>query len=131
MKCGVFLMRSFSFGTVIGFFCLQLRLPSAGGQEARITGDARVDSLLRQMSLDEKIAMIHGTGEDASTDQGEAGYLPGIKRLGIPPMRFADDPPGVLTRVPSIAPTSTMGLAATFSREDARLNGSGIGRDSG
>src|ERR1035437_1573884 len=129
MKCGVFLMRSFSFGTVIGFFCLQLLLPSAGGQEARITGDARVDRLLGQMTLDEKIAMIHGTGADASTDQGGAGDLPGIKRLGSPPMRLADGPPGVLTRVPSIAPTSNMGVAATFSREDARLNGALIGRE--
>ncbi|MGD0471195.1 MAG: glycoside hydrolase family 3 C-terminal domain-containing protein [Terriglobales bacterium] len=101
----------------------------SAGQDAKITGNARVDHLLAQMTLDEKIAMIHGTAEDASTYQGEAGYLPGIKRLGIPPMRFADGPPGVLTRVPSIAPTSTMGVAATFSREDARLNGSVIGRE--
>ena len=102
---------------------------NSAGQDAKITGNARVDHLLGQMTLDEKIAMIHGTGEDASTYQGQAGYMPGIERLGIPPMRFADGPPGVLTRVPSIAPTSTMGLAATFSREDARLNGAVIGRE--
>jgi beta-glucosidase len=113
----------------IVFCCLAPHLPMAGAQDAKVTGNARVDHLLGQMTLDEKIAMIHGTGEDASTYQGQAGYLPGIKRLGIPPMRFADGPPGVLTRVPSIAPTSTMGLAATFSREDARLNGAVIGRE--
>jgi beta-glucosidase len=98
-------------------------------QEAGITGNARVDRLLGQMTLDEKIAMIHGNGEDAATNQGEAGYLPGIQRLGIPPMRFADGPPGILTRVPSMAPTSTMGLASTFSRVDARENGAVIGRE--
>jgi beta-glucosidase len=98
-------------------------------QERMITGSTKVDHLLSQMTLDEKIAMIHGTGEDATTYQGEAGYLPGIKRLGIPPMRFADGPPGILTRVPSIAPTSTMGLAATFSREDALANGTVIGHE--
>lgn len=98
-------------------------------QEVRITGDARVDRLLGQMTLDEKIAMVHGTGEDAASYQGEAGYLPGIPRLGIPPMRFADGPPGILTRVPSIAPTCTMGVAATFSREDALANGGVIGRE--
>ena len=107
-------------------FCF---LAVAGAQDARITGDARVDHLLGQMTLDEKIAMVHGTGEDNSTYQGQAGYLPGVKRLGIPPMRFADGPPGVLTRVPAMAPTSTMGVAATFSREDARLNGAVIGRE--
>ena len=57
--------------------------------------ERRANLLIKQMTLDEKIAMIHGTGEDASTYQGQAGYLPGIKRLGIPPMRFADGPPGV------------------------------------
>ncbi|MGO9240777.1 MAG: beta-glucosidase family protein [Bryobacteraceae bacterium] len=98
-------------------------------QEPKITGSARVDHLLSQMTLDEKITMIHGTGEDATTYQGEAGYLPGIPRLGIPPMRLADGPPGVLTRVPSVAPTSTMGVAATFSREDAQANGTLIGRE--
>jgi beta-glucosidase len=106
-----------------------MHLAVAGAQDVKVTGDARVDHLLGQMTLDEKIAMVHGTGEDNSTYQGQAGYLPGVKRLGIPAMRFADGPPGVLTRVPSIAPTSTMGLAGTFSREDARLNGAVIGRE--
>ena len=108
---------------------LSLGIRSAHAQDPVITGNARVDHLLAQMTLDEKISIIHGTGEDASTYQGQAGYLPGISRLGIPPVRFADGPPGVLTRVPSIAPTSTMGVAATFSREDARLNGKVIGRE--
>ena len=98
-------------------------------QQTVITGDARVDHLLSQMTLEEKISMIHGAGEDASTYQGEAGYLPGIPRLRIPPMRFADGPPGILTRVPSIAPTCTIGVAATFSRKDARANGTVVGRE--
>jgi beta-glucosidase len=119
-----------AFGTASAFaLFLCLHAPFSVAQEARVTGNARVDHLLSQMTLDEKISMIHGAGEDASTYQGQAGYLSGIKRLGIPPMRFADGPPGILTRVPSIAPTSTMGLASTFSREDARLNGSVIGRE--
>ena len=94
-----------------------------------VTGNARVDKLLSQMTLDEKIAMIHGDTEPPATDQGQPGFLRGIPRLGIPSLRMADGPPGVLTRVPSTAPTSTMGLAATFSREDAELNGVVIGSD--
>jgi beta-glucosidase len=89
--------------------------------------DGRVDRLLAQMTFEEKIAVIRGTQEAAATDQGEAGYLAGVPRLGIPSMRFADGPPGILTRLPSAAPTATMGLAATFSREDARQNGVVIG----
>jgi beta-glucosidase len=88
----------------------------SGAQEPKITGNARVDHLLGQMTLDEKIAMVHGAAEDAATYQGEAGYLPGVKRLGIPAMRLADGPPGILTRVPSMAPTSRprVGWTATI-----------------
>jgi beta-glucosidase len=101
----------------------------ARGRESVSTGDARVDALLARMSLEEKVSMIHGMPESTATDQGEAGYIPGVPRLGIPPLRLADGPPGVLTRYPATALTATMGLAATFSRADAVSNGVVIGRE--
>lgn len=79
------------------------------------------------MSLEEKMALIRGEIEPAETNQGQAGYLTGIARLGIPALRLADGPPGILTRNPSPALTATMGLAATFSRSDAYDNGVVIG----
>jgi beta-glucosidase len=94
-----------------------------------VTGNARVDKLLSQMSLEEKMGLIRGAFEDPSTNQGQAGYLPGVPRLGIPPLRLSDGPPGVLTRLPSQAETATMGLAATFSAKDAHDNGLVIGRE--
>ncbi|HEX4308777.1 MAG TPA: glycoside hydrolase family 3 C-terminal domain-containing protein [Acidobacteriaceae bacterium] len=94
-----------------------------------VTGDARVDKLLSQMTLEEKITMIHGTQENPAEYQGQAGYLAGIPRLGIPGLRFADGPPGVLTRQPSQGETATMGVAATFSARDAEENGAVIGRE--
>lgn len=94
-----------------------------------VTGDARVDKLLSQMTLKEKLTLIHGTQEDPKVYQGQAGYLAGVPRLGIPGLRFADGPPGVLTRHPSQAETATMGVAATFSAKDAELNGLVIGRE--
>lgn len=87
------------------------------------TDFAKAQALVSRMTLEEKIGLIRGDAEPAATYQGQAGYLPGVPRLNIPGMRFADGPPGVLTKVPSSAPTATMGLAATFSREDARRNG--------
>src|SRR4051812_7364711 len=93
------------------------------------SGIGRVDRLLSQMTLAEKIAMIHGAPEDAATSQGQPGYVPGIPRLGIPPLRLVDGPPGVLTKVWSTGMTATMGLAATFDRELARQNGEVIGGD--
>jgi beta-glucosidase len=102
----------------------------ASGQSVPVvTGDARVDKLLSQMTLAEKLTLIHGTHEDPAVYQGQAGYLAGIPRLGIPGLRFADGPPGVLTRHPSQGETATMGVAATFSRRLAEENGLVIGRE--
>jgi beta-glucosidase len=94
-----------------------------------VTGDARVDKLLSQMTLAEKLTLIHGAHEDPAVYQGQAGYMAGVPRLGIPGVRFADGPPGVLTRHPSHAETATMGVAATFSRRTAEENGLVIGRE--
>ncbi len=90
--------------------------------------DARIDHLLQQLSLEEKMSLIRGDIEPASEYQGQAGYLPGVPRLHIPSLRFADGPPGVLTRIPSQAETATMGVAATFSIKNAEANGAAIGR---
>jgi beta-glucosidase len=94
-----------------------------------ITGDARVDRLLGQMTLAEKMILIHDGPEDPRQYQGQAGYIGGIARLGIPGLRLADGPPGVLTRVPAQAETATMGVAASFDVGLARLNGVVIGRE--
>ena len=94
-----------------------------------VTGDARIDKLLNQMTLKEKLILIHGTQEDPRVYQGQAGYLAGIPRLGIPGLRFADGPPGVLTHHPSQGETATIGVAATFSAKDAEENGMVIGRE--
>ncbi|HEX3662361.1 MAG TPA: glycoside hydrolase family 3 N-terminal domain-containing protein, partial [Acidobacteriaceae bacterium] len=102
----------------------------AGAQRVPVvTGDARVDQLLSKMTLQEKLTLIHGAKEDPSVYQGQAGYLAGIPRLGIPGLRMADGPPGALTRVPSQGETATMGVAATFSARDAEENGLVIGRE--
>lgn len=94
-----------------------------------VTGDDRVDKLLSGMTVEEKLSLIHGTHEDPAVYQGQAGYLAGVPRLGIPGLRFADGPPGVLTRHPSQGETATMGVAATFSTRDAEENGLVIGRE--
>jgi len=81
------------------------------------------------MTLAEKIALIHGATEAPSSYQGQAGYVPGVPRLGVPALRLADGPPGVLTREVSTALPATLALAASFSVADARANGVVIGRD--
>ncbi len=81
------------------------------------------------MTLEEKISLLHGTGEDLAKQVGAPGYWAGLPRLGIPYMRFADGPQGVATYSPSTGMIGELGLEATFSTEDARQNGVVIGRD--
>jgi beta-glucosidase len=91
--------------------------------------EARIDALLGKLTVEEKMDLIRGGVEDPAVYQGQAGYLPGVPRLHIPSLRFADGPPGLLTRVPAQAETATMGVAATFSVKDAEENGAVIGRE--
>jgi len=78
--------------------------------------------LIAAMTLDEKISMLRGSvpgfpGQAAADPlaNGEVGYLPGIPRLGIPPLRFTDGPAGVRITPPTTAMPAPVSLAATFS----------------
>ena len=102
---------------------------SGGATPPEKADEARVDRLLSQLTVEEKMQLIRGGAEEPAVYQGQAGYLPGVPRLGIPSLRLADGPPGLLTRVPSQAETATMGVAATFSVADAQANGVVIGRE--
>ena len=93
------------------------------------SGNPRVDKLINQMTLEEKISLLHGTGEELAKQVGAPGFWAGLPRLGIPYMRFADGPQGVATYSPSTGMIGELGLEATFSTEDARQNGVIIGRD--
>ena len=94
-----------------------------------VTRDARVDRLLARMTLDEKLTMIEGQVDASADPQYQAGYLAGIPRLGIPSLKLTDGPPGVIAKQDSTGMTATMGVAATFSHDDAQRNGVVIGRD--
>src|SRR3954451_20827657 len=54
---------------------------------------ARAQALVAQMSLDEEISLVHGTG--FITGNGYTGFTPAVPRLGIPPFYLADGPNGV------------------------------------
>jgi len=119
----------FCIGIFLAFCSLFVATALSQNSVPAVTGNVRVEKLLSQMTLEEKMALIRGASEDPATNQGQAGYLTGVPRLGIPPIRMSDGPPGVLTRQPSQAETATMGLAATFSVKDAEENGVVIGRE--
>jgi len=102
---------------------------SANTNPPVVTGNAKVDRLLSEMTLEEKINLLHGGTEASPSGIGQAGTWPGLPRLNIPSLRLVDGPPGISVQIWSTGMTCTMGLAATWSREDARKNGVVIGRD--
>ena len=53
-----------------------------------LTPDQRADQLLAQMTLDEKIALLHGVAGPY------IGYVPANTRLGIPALNLEDGPAG-------------------------------------
>lgn len=117
-----------SFAAVFLLLVTSFSFAQAQVVPADKANDARIDGLLKQMTLEEKMNLIRGDVEPDATNQGQAGYLPGVPRLGIPSLRMADGPPGVLTRVAGQSQTATMGVAATWSIRDAEQNGLAIGK---
>jgi beta-glucosidase len=69
-----------------------------------LSPEERADVVLKQLTLDEKLALLHGNGMAhasqwqmplSSLTNGGAGYVEGVKRLGIPPLVISDAGYGV------------------------------------
>jgi len=84
-------------------------------------------SLLEQMTLEEKLTLLRGD-TDPEGSSG-AGYMPGVPRLGIPPLRLSDGPAGVRTRWPATALPAPVALGASFDPSLARAYGEAVGRE--
>jgi beta-glucosidase len=79
------------------------------------------------MTLEEKISLVHGARDPRVL--GQAGYWPGLPRLGIPPLRLADGPAGVSVNREATAMPAPVALAATFDSKAARLFGVVMARE--
>ncbi len=90
-------------------------------------GGADIDGLLAELTLDEKLSLLHGERDPEGL--AGAGYLPGVPRLGIPPLRLADGPAGIRTREPATGLPAPVALAATFDPDLAREYGRIMGRE--
>ncbi|AYG84216.1 Thermostable beta-glucosidase B [Streptomyces hundungensis] len=90
-------------------------------------GSRRTEALLGRLTLDEKIGLLHGSEDPHGL--GQAGYLPGVPRLRIPPLRLADGPAGVRVTAHATALPAPVMLAATFDPALAREYGEVIGRE--
>jgi len=112
--------------SLVIFTALAAAVTRPAAQSPQI-GATRIDQLIAQMTLEEKVSMLHGDRDPENL--GQAGYVAGIPRLGIPPMRLTDGPAGVRTGKPATALPAPVSMASTFSPELARQYGRIIGRD--
>ncbi len=62
-----------------------------------LSPDQRADLLIKQMTLQEKLTLVHGdeSAEAFKKRLGGAGYVAGIPRLGIPALQMSDGRSGV------------------------------------
>ncbi len=103
------------------------------GKEIGTEFDAEIDKLISQMTLEEKIGMLHGNSMFTSG---------GVKRLGIPELKMADGPLGVREEISrdNWAPAGLTNdfatyypaagaLAATFNQEMAYTFGNSVGQE--
>jgi beta-glucosidase len=106
-----------------------------------LSPDQRADMVIKEMTLDEKIQLVHGTGWGALREGDPipprsnlgASYVLGIDRLGIPDINMADSAVGVRlaamqSRYATLLP-STLGAASSWDPKGAQLYGSVIGRE--
>ena len=106
-----------------------------------LSPDQRADLVIQQMTLDEKMNFVHGTGwnglrpnaEIPKGSLGGAGYVVGVERLGIPGINMADSAVGVRLGAPGSHYTtllpSVVGAASSWDPDALFLYGDVIGRE--
>jgi beta-glucosidase len=106
-----------------------------------LSPDERAAMVVKEMTLDEKISMLHGTGMVglspmsplAIRSNGGAGYVPAIPRLGIPAIQMSDAAYGIRSsgengRYSTALPSDVAG-AASWDLDAAYQYGALIGRE--
>ncbi len=107
-----------------------------------LSPDERADMVLKQMTLDEKLSLLHGNGMAyegqwqmplTAQSNGGAGYIAPIARLGIPGIDMSDAAYGVRASGRngrfSVALPSNLGAASSWDRHAASEYGALIGRE--
>jgi beta-glucosidase len=121
------------------FVLLSAVAPSVAAQTTNsAAASAQAERLLGQMSQDEKLAIVHGVlplfvkAKPADMILA-AGYIPGIPRLNIPPLKETDASLGVANagrpNDDATALPSGMLLASTFDPQIAYAGGAMIGKE--
>jgi beta-glucosidase len=100
----------------------------ANAQDRYRAARRRALGLVKQMTLDEKIQLVHGTG--FVRNAGYAGHVAGIPRLGIPDLFLADGPNGVGNGATGVtAFPAAINAAATWDTSLEHSYGAALGQE--
>jgi beta-glucosidase len=106
--------------------------------DTALSPDVRADLVIKELTLDEKISLLHGQGmpflsNGPSESNGGAGYSNSIPRLGIPAIQMADSAYGVTQGASrgrySTALPNNLGAASAWDPQAAFEYGALIGRE--
>jgi len=106
--------------------------------DATLSSDVRADLAIKELTLDEKISLLHGQGmpffsSGPSESNGGAGYSNAIPRLGIPAIQMADSAYGVTRGAAagrySTALPNNLAAASSWDPQAAFDYGALIGRE--
>lgn len=90
--------------------------------------EGRVDELVSQMTLEEKVAQMAGDSGVFLPDGEMLWNVPGVERLGIPPFKMVDGPRGVGVEGATTFPVG-MARGATWEPELEQRVGGAMGRE--
>jgi beta-glucosidase len=93
---------------------------SASPQSSPAEVERRVEAILKQMTIEEKIDLLGGVDDF---------FIRGMPRLGLPRLKMADGPLGVRNFGPATAMAGGIALTATWNPSLAERLGTQIGRD--
>lgn len=136
------------FVALVGFLSFSSRcvllaqVPTRPWMDTKLSPEDRAEMVLKQLTLDEKVALLHGNGMAHAPQwqmslthlaNGGAGYTEGVARLGIPPLFISDAGYGVRDSGAngrySTALPSTLGAASSWDQESACQYGQLIGEE--
>ena len=91
------------------------------------TINKKVNALLKTMTTEEKYTFLGGNG--TGDTEGNAGYLKGVPRLGVPMIKMYDGPAGLLYPQDTTNPPQEQMLAATWDESMAEMYGEAVGNE--
>ncbi len=109
-----------SFAILLAVALADASLPATAAPKPGHDVERRIDSLVKRMTLDEKLDYIGGF---------DGFYIRANSRLHLPALRMADGPLGIRNVGPSTGYAAGIALAASFDTDLAGRVGAMIGRD--